>query len=179
MFELRKNFIKSNEINNLLNEISFSRDNIIINNLKIPETRLTYWMSDYKKFYKYGGKIMSPNNMTESVKKIQEKIKKEIGVYFDSVLINYYQNGSIGMKYHSDETYNEWEEESVVISFGDERKIIFREITNKESKCTLLFENGDLLLMKNGCQSTYQHRVCKSKTEKKRISLVFKKSKLI
>ena len=34
MFELRKNFIKSNEINNLLNEISFSRDNIIINNLK-------------------------------------------------------------------------------------------------------------------------------------------------
>ena len=51
------------------------------------------------------------------------------------------------------------------------------EKTNKESKYTLLFENGDLLLMKNGCQSTYQHRVCKSKTEKERISLVFKKSK--
>lgn len=179
MFELRKKFITNNKINSLLNEISFNRDNIIINNLTLPENRLTYWMSDYNKFYKYGGKIMNPNNMTRSVKEIQEKIENEIGIYFDSVLVNYYQNGSIGMKYHSDETYNEWEEESIVVSFGDSRKIIFREISNKENKRTLFFENGDLLFMKNGCQSFYQHRVCKSKTERERISLVFKKSKYI
>ena len=33
-----------------------------------------------------------------------------------------------------------------------------------------------LIFMKEGCQSNYQHKVCKKKLGKERISLVFKRS---
>lgn len=38
------------------------------------------------------------------------------------------------MRYHSDEIYDTWEEESVIISFGITRSIVFREINNYNNK---------------------------------------------
>ena len=174
MFELVSNFIKEDYIENLINEIPFNKDYIFINDKKILENRFTYWMSDLNKSYKYGGKIMKPNKITPTIKIIQNKIKEIYGIYFDSVLVNLYENGGIGMKYHSDETYNEWSEESVVISFGEERKIIFRDKNNYNNKEEYICKNGDLIYMKEGCQSRFQHKICKNNSNENRISLVFK-----
>lgn len=176
MFELVSNFIKEDYIENLINEIPFSKDYIFINDKKILENRFTYWMSDLNKSYKYGGKTMKPNKLSNTVKIIQNKVKEIYGLYFDSVLINFYENGGVGMNYHSDETYNEWSEESVIVSFGDERKVIFRNINDYKQKVEYICKNGDLIFMKEGCQSKYQHKVCKKKLGKERISLVFKRS---
>ena len=176
MFKLVSNFIKEDYIENLINEIPFNKDYIFINDKKILENRFTYWMSDLNKSYKYGGKIMKPNRISDTIKIIQKKIKDSFDIYFDSVLINFYENGCIGMKYHSDETYNEWSEESIIVSFGDERKVIFRSIKDYEQKVEYICKNGDLIFMKEGCQSNYQHKVCKKKLGKERISLVFKRS---
>ena len=80
------------------------------------------------------------------------------------------------MRYHSDAVYDEWYEDTIVISFGSSRNIIFREIKNYDNKQKILLENGDLLFMKEGCQKIYQHKVLKDKKIKNdRISLVFKK----
>lgn len=176
MFGIINNLIDQNYTNNLLEEIPFNKDKIMINGIEIKENRFTYWMSDLNKNYKYGGKIMKPNKLSNTVKIIQNKVKEIYGLYFDSVLINFYENGNVGMNYHSDETYNEWSEESVIVSFGDERKVIFRCINDYEQKVEYICKNGDLIFMKEGCQSKYQHKVCKNKLAKKRISLVFKRS---
>lgn len=179
MFVVYNKFIKESYLNELLNNINFKKDIILINGNEYLEQRYTYWISDINKSYCYGGKIMKPSNSNIIVKKLQEEIKLKLGIYFDSVLINYYESGNIGMKYHSDEVYNEWEEESVIISFGESRKLTFREINNKNIKTDVYLNNGDLLYMQNGCQTNYQHKVCKNKSQNERISLVFKKSKCI
>ena len=176
MFGKIDNFFLIDYYNNLKNEIIFNNDDIFIDGKKIKEERLTSWHSDYDYLYAYGGKTMTSEKMTKTLKKIQFTIELKYGIYFDSVLINYYKDGSSGMRYHSDATYNQWCQDSVVISFGSSRKIIFRESSNFDNKTDIIMNSGDLLFMKEGCQDIYQHRVTKNKSiDKGRISLVFKK----
>ena len=176
MFGIRKNFITNDYFQELKNEIKFNQDEVIINGIPIKEERLTTWMTDNNYSYKYGHKNMNSQPMSKFVKIIQQIIHQKYGELFDSVLINYYKNGNIGMRYHSDEIYNEWDEHSVIISFGTTRKLVFRLIENYEDKTYLDFSSGDLIFMKEGCQKLYQHRVMKdSKITGDRISLVYKK----
>lgn len=176
MFGTIKQFISEVGIDDLKNEINFHQDKIKIGDTEIIEERLTSWMSELGHIYKYGSKIMNPDILSPSIKMIQELINSKYGINYDSVLINYYKDGNIGMRYHSDEIYDEWNEDTVVVSFGSPRYISFREIDNYENKQKILLENGDLLFMKEGCQTKYQHRVMKDKNiTSDRISLVFKK----
>ena len=176
MFGTIKQFISEVDISDLKNEINFHQDKIKIGDIEIIEERQTSWMSELGHKYKYGSKIMNPDILSPSIKMIQELINSKYGINYDSVLINYYKDGNIGMRYHSDEIYDEWNEDTVVVSFGSPRYISFREIDNYENKQKILLENGDLLFMKEGCQTKYQHRVMKDKNiTSDRISLVFKK----
>ena len=135
-------------------------------------------MSDKKYKYIYGQKIMNPEVISPLIKNILEMINKKLNKNYDSILINYYSDGNIGMRYHSDSVYGEWYEDSVVISFGSEREIIFREIDNYSNKIKFIMESGDLLFMKEGCQKLYQHKVSKNRNiTLDRISLVFKRHK--
>ena len=178
MFGINKKFIKSEYFNDLKNEINFVQDDVIIDGIKIKEERLTSWMTDYDYSYKYGSKIMQSKPMSKTIKIIQQIIQQNYGELFDSVLINYYKNGNVGMRYHSDEVYDEWNEHTVVVSFGSTRKLVFRLIDNFDDKTYFDFSSGDLIYMKEGCQSMYQHRVMKdSKINEDRISLVYKKHK--
>ena len=176
MFGIIKNFINEDIIDELKKEINFNQDKIKVGDSEILEERKTCWMSDLGYTYKYGSKIMNPDNLSRTIKRIQNVISNNYGVTYDSVLLNYYKDGNIGMRYHSDATYDEWDEDTVVISFGSSRFISFREIDNYDNKEKILLENGDLLFMKEGCQKKYQHRVLKDKKIiDDRISLVFKK----
>lgn len=178
MFGIYKQFIKKDLFNGLKSEIDFNQDIITVGEHKIKEERKTSWMSDLDYPYKYGEKIMPAKPMTQTVKYIQSVIKQNYGSYYDSVLINYYENGNIGMRYHSDATYDEWEEDTVVVSFGTDRKLAFREIANYENKTYFEVSSGDMIFMKEGCQKKYQHRVLKDKKiSNDRISLVYKKHK--
>jgi alkylated DNA repair dioxygenase AlkB len=176
MFGIIKNFIPDDYLDDLKNEIIFRQDNVIIDNITVKEERKTCWMSDNEYSYKYGEKMMFPDPISNTVKKIQNIIKEKYGKYYDSILINYYLNGNIGMRYHSDETYDEWKDDTVIVSFGESRILSFREINNYENKTKFNFESGDLIFMKEDCQKIYQHRVLKDKKiQNDRISLVFKK----
>lgn len=175
MHGLIKNFASNFTINDIKNEIKLRQNYITVNNIVIKEERLTCWMSDSNYEYKYGSKIMEPDILSSNIKKIQKLILDNYGYYYDSVLINYYENGTVGMRYHSDNIYDEWNEDTVVVSFGSSRKVIFREIDNYDNKIYYDIDNGDLLYMKEKCQERYQHKVAKDKNIKdERISLVFK-----
>lgn len=178
MFGIIKQFINQDLLSKLKNEIKLNQDKILIDGKVINEERKTAWMTDKNYSYKYGSKIMNPIPMSNTVKFIQNIIEEKYGIKYDSVLINYYENGNVGMRYHSDEIYDEWNEDTVIICFGADREIAFREILNYENKTYFNMSNGDLLFMKEGCQQIYQHRVLKNKRiVNDRISLVFKKHK--
>jgi len=175
LFGIEKNFIKNNFFNEIFSSIKLNNDDVIIDGKIIKELRKTCWVSESNHSYRYGGKLMQPQKFSKILKKIQLIVELKYGKYFDSILINYYKDGNIGMRYHSDSIYDEWEEESVVISFGSSRIIKFRDKDNIDDKTEFEMRSGDLIYMKSGCQKKYQHCVCKNKKDEDRISLVFKK----
>ena len=177
-FQFYSKVVTNINIDNLESEIPFSREKINSNGEWIPESRLTCWMSDDNTTLEYSDKEMEPIRLTEKVSEIRDILNQKFGIYFDSVLANYYSDNSVGMRYHSDPLGdNKWDPNFMIVSFGSDRKLIFREIKNVDIKYPFEMSNGDMVHMFDDCQDTYQHSVRRVKTKiGPRISLVFKKS---
>ena len=173
-------YTRNNLLHSIKENITFREDNIIIGRgeekVESKEPRKTCWLSnDENLTFEYSGKIMKPDKIPNIVQEIIDMIYKDFGINFDGVLVNYYENGQVGMGYHSDPIDNKWDNNFIVYSVGDERKFIFREKGNTDNKIEYLFANGDLIYMYDDCQDRYEHSIRKNKREGERISLVFKK----
>lgn len=59
---------------------------------------------------------------------VRDALHALTGQWFDSVLINMYEDGKCGMRYHVDPLYGVWEPPSAVVSLGDMRQFVFREM---------------------------------------------------
>eukprot|EP00198_Chlamydomonas_reinhardtii_P006268 XP_001695604.1 predicted protein [Chlamydomonas reinhardtii] len=128
---------------------------------------------------KYSGKEMvpDPSGMTPAVRKVRDELQRLTGVWYDSVLINYYGDGKCGMRYHVDPLYGVWSPESAVVSIGDTRTFIFREISDYNSRWQYRVRNGDVVRMWGDCQDRLQHCVRVERAAEDagpRMSLVFK-----
>jgi len=177
-FKYYKSIKKENILELLLEKVPLKKEKILIDNVWVEELRKTYWYSEKSQILNYSGKQMNPNPFIPIISELRDLIFQKIGIYFDSVLVNYYENNNIGMRYHSDPLDNgKWSSDFCILSFGDSRKLIFREINNIDKKYEYNLENGDAVHMFDDCQDKFQHCLKKEKiTKGPRISLVFKKS---
>lgn len=95
---------------------------------------------------------------------------------YNSVLINWYEDGGEYIGYHSDKTDQLVPNSNIYgISFGSERIMRFK---NKVDATTIDFklENNSIINMMGGCQSVFQHSIIQTKKVcGKRISLTFRK----
>ena len=157
--------------------------------VKCREPRGTAWFSNNNHTFAYGGKVMKPKPLPPILQTIADQLEKSIKIRYDSVLVNYYPNGSSGMRYHSDplmdpddQTRQIWSDDSAVVSLGDTRRFKVRQTDlPKEGEERFykeyLVQNGDVIHMFNRCQQLFQHTVQTEKRTKDvgpRISLVFK-----
>jgi alkylated DNA repair dioxygenase AlkB len=144
------------------------------------ERRITSWISNHGHNFRYSNKVMtSPvGQMPPITESIRYRLGELLDVSFDSVLLNIYMDGKSGMHYHSDPLYDEWQSEAAVVSFGDTRELVFREIANKDNKYSFPMNNGDVMFMFGDCQTEYEHCLKTMKDAESagpRLSLVFKK----
>lgn len=174
-----KVFSNTNLFYKILEEVTFNQDSFFNNGTWCKELRGTSWMSDnLSTTLEYSGKIMNPNNLSPTISYIRNHLLDTFGIYFDSVLANYYPNGTSAMRFHSDPLANKWDTNFVIVSFGSTRKLVFREIKDYQTKYYIQFEDGDCVHMFDKCQDLYQHSIKKDKhLDKPRISLVFKRLK--
>lgn len=95
---------------------------------------------------------------------------------YNSVLINWYEDGGEYIGYHSDKTDHLVPNSNIYgISFGSERIMRFK---NKVDATTIDYklENNSIINMMGGCQSAFQHSIIQTKKVcGKRISLTFRK----
>ena len=175
-----KYYTDDNLLKKIKENVNFNQDKIKVgkDELERIERRKTSWLSDKENLtFEYSGKVMQPQKIPEYLKELVIKIKNDFGLDFDGILVNYYENGQVGMGYHNDPIEEKWDNNFVIFSIGVDRKFIFREKSNIENKITYNFSNGDLIYMYDNCQELYDHSVRKNKLEGERISLVFKKLK--
>eukprot|EP00624_Nannochloropsis_granulata_P000071 evm.model.NODE_1020_length_8300_cov_26.674698.3 len=89
------------DLEELRAEVDLKRDTIRLSPDKtIEESRLTAWQGT-QPFY-YSGKQMPARPMTPRIARIRDRLEELTGVRYDCVLINMYETGKTGMRYHVD-----------------------------------------------------------------------------
>ena len=108
-------------------------------------------------------KEANPMSNFKNIHSLLGKINASMGTTLNSCLIQYYPNGSSGIRLHDD---FEWEMDHsqpfVNVSIGGCRKIEFftnyQKATETPAK-TVRVQNGSMYTMNTGCQKYFRHRV--------------------
>ena len=175
----------------LTENIAWQQGEIMMFGKKVLEPRLTAWYGDEGKVYTYSGKTQVPLPWNAQLLAIKSRIEQVttpsvfltkttentlISKHFNSVLLNYYRNGTDSMGFHSDNEKELGLNPTIAsVNFGESRRFIFRRKDDKNEKFELLLTHGSLLIMSGEMQHYWQHAVPKEpKKTKPRINLTFR-----
>jgi alkylated DNA repair dioxygenase AlkB len=169
------NYFQKSYLNELTESLNWICPEITLFGKTHPTPRLISWVADEGKIIRYSGMSFQPNEWSEELLYIRNKIEEFDGEY-NGVLANLYRQGSDYMGEHSD---NEKELGMNPIiasaSFGETRKMYFK---HKESKqrVDIELEDKSLLIMKGRTQDFWNHGIPKQKKiHFPRINLTFRK----
>ena len=165
----------SNYLAALLQNIQWKNDESFIYGKLIITKRKAAWYANDNFEYKYSGITKKALPFTEELLAIKKIVEQKTDEQYNSCLLNLYHNGNEGMGWHSD-AEKELKKHSAIasISFGAERKFLFRHKQTKET-IEVQLENGSLLLMKGETQTHWLHRLpATKKIFTSRINLTFR-----
>ncbi len=175
----------------LTENVAWQQGEIRMFGKKVLEPRLTAWYGDEGKVYTYSGKTQIPLPWNSPLLTIKNKIEQvttpsvflaksrennPIINNFNSVLLNFYRNGTDSMGFHSDDEKELGLNPTIAsVNFGESRRFIFRRKDDKNEKFELLLTHGSLLIMSGEMQHYWQHAIPKEpKKTKPRINLTFR-----
>ena len=166
----------SHLLNVLQESLIWSSDQLIMFGKHITTRRKVAWIGDPNCPYTYSGVQKNPQEWTEELLFIKEKLEAIAQSEFNSCLLNLYHDGDDGMGWHSDD---EKELDAHVpiasLSLGATRKFAFKNRADK-STISLFLENGSALIMHPPTQEFWQHSLLKTKKNTGlRINLTFRK----
>jgi alkylated DNA repair dioxygenase AlkB len=161
----------------LLTEIEWKQKSIKLFGREIPEPRLTAWYGDEDALYTYSGITNQPLPWNSLLLTIKHRCEEVCGVEFNSVLLNYYRDGSDSMVWHQDNEPELGAEPIIAsVSFGATRRFQFRHKKRNElPTISVDLSHGNLLIMKGKTQQFWKHQLPKtSKAIGTRINLTFR-----
>jgi len=161
--------------NLLMQNIDWKNDEAIIFGKLIITKRKVAWYGDTNFSYTYSKITKHANIWTDELLAIKNKVELLTGETFNSCLLNLYHNGNEGMAWHSDGEKDLKKEGAIAsVSFGAERKFMFKHKVEKTTVSVLL-ESGSLLLMKDKTQANWLHQLpTTTKVKHPRINLTFR-----
>jgi len=138
--------------------------------------RLIAWYGDVNPGSYLSEKITDVSPWTPDLLMIKSRIEPLANMQFNSVLLNYYRDGSDSVAWHSDKSSSPGKKTVVAsVSFGQVRSFDIRNKQDHSEKYSIKLENGSYLLMKAGLQDGWEHRIAKStKPMKARVNLTFR-----
>jgi alkylated DNA repair dioxygenase AlkB len=152
-------------MNQLIDEVPWRAENIVVWGKSYSQPRLTAWYGDDGMNYTYSGIHLDPLPWTNTLIDIKTRVEKIAGTNFNSVLLNYYRNERDSMGLHSDDE-PELGRRAIIasLSLGEERTFILKHKTRRNLKSVRLrLTSGSLLLMKGETQHYWKHGIDKEK----------------
>jgi len=161
--------------NYLFNHINWKNDQVIIFGKLIETKRKVAWYGDEAFEYHYSNMTKVAEVWTNELIEIKNVIEKLSNETYNSCLLNLYHDGTEGMAWHSDAEKQLKENAAIAsISFGAERKFLFKHKNTKET-VPINLKNGSLLIMKGEIQKYWLHRLpLTKKVNSPRINLTFR-----
>jgi alkylated DNA repair dioxygenase AlkB len=143
----------------------------------VDSPRLSCWIGDPGTAYAYSGTRFEPKPWPAALLPMRERLSRETGVDFNSMLANCYRDGSDYMGWHSDNERALGQRPVIAsLSLGQARRFVFRQRSGSRDKHELMLSNGALLLMAGDTQALYQHALpATAKPVAARINLTFRR----
>ncbi len=157
--------------------IAWKQDWINFYGKRTPLPRLTSWYGDPGKAYTYSGIKSQPNQWNKGLLFLKNAIENSSGVMFNSVLLNWYRDGSDHLSWHSDDE-KELGVNPIIASanFGATRDFIVRRKDDISQKISFPLKHGTLLLMRGELQHFWEHSVPKRKNvSSSRFNMTFRR----
>ncbi|MBJ7553668.1 alpha-ketoglutarate-dependent dioxygenase AlkB family protein [Marinomonas spartinae] len=138
--------------------------------------RRVAFIADRGLCYRYTGKDHYGKGWPNCLAEIRKQAEYLAGQSFNSVLLNWYQNGDDYMGWHADnETILGPAPVIAMLSLGATRDFLFRLKKNHSVKHSIALEGGSWLVMSASTQVLWQHCLPKRKrVQEERISLTFR-----
>jgi alkylated DNA repair dioxygenase AlkB len=165
-------------MNQLIDEVPWRADNIVVWGKTVPQPRLIAWYGDTGANYTYSGIHHDPLPWTDILIDIKNRVEKVAGTKFNSVLLNYYRHHRDSMGLHSDDEPELGHRPIIAsLTLGEDRAFILRHKTRRDLKTfRLQLASGSLLLMKGETQHCWKHGIEKKKRPcGSRVNLTFRR----
>lgn len=142
-----------------------------------PLPRLTAWYGDKGASYAYSGIRSDPNPWNEGLLYLKDRLERALGASFNSVLLNWYRDGSDSLNWHADDEPELGPEPTIAsVSFGVTRQFLFKPKNASRTQLTFDLVEGSLVVMKGSTQRNWVHSVPKRKSIRgSRFNLTFRK----
>ena len=165
-------------MNQLINEVRWRAENIVVWGKTYPQPRLTAWYGDNGINYTYSGIQLVALPWTDTLIDIKNRIEKFAGTDFNSVLLNYYRSHRDSMGLHSDDEPELGRRPIIAsLSLGEQRTLVLKHKTKIDLKSVRLkLASGSMLLMKGDTQHYWKHGIEKEKRPcGPRVNLTFRR----
>ena len=143
----------------LLDVVEWKHETITMWGKKRTLRRRVAWYGDPGKNYAYSGNSLRPKAWNKDLTVIKEKIEALSSIRFNSVLLNDYEDGNVGMGWHCDDE-KELGKDPVIgsVSFGVDRDFYLKP-KNKSSneRVKIRASNGSFILMNGATQHHWLH----------------------
>lgn len=164
-----------------LNEIEFrnikwTQDYIKIFGKEIPLPRLTAWYGDQGASYQYSGIRSDPHPWNAGLSYLRDTIQSRCDATFNSVLLNWYRDGSDSLSWHADDETELGTNPTIAsVSFGAPREFHFKPKGDTKTRLKFRLTSGSLVLMAGETQKKWVHSVPKRKGVKSsRFNMTFR-----
>ncbi len=164
-------------LQHLLAQTEWRQDHIRIYGKLRKLPRLTAWYGDPGCRYEYSGITLAPLPWIRCLSTLRARLETLTGDCFNSVLLNYYRDGSDRMGWHSDDEQTLGLNPVIgSLSLGATRRFRLQHKTDKALKKSIELCGGSYLLMAGATQHHWRH--CITRTQRvcgPRINLTFRK----
>lgn len=164
-------------LENVLKDLSWRQDFITMYGKTHPLPRMTAWHGEEGLVHSYSGIKMVAVKWTPVLLKLKIQLEADLNTTFNSVLVNYYRDGSDHMSYHSDDEKELGQNPIIAsLSFGETRSFQLKHKFDLSKKTfSLSITDGSLVVMRGELQHFWVHKI--AKTAKKigpRVNLTFR-----
>jgi len=161
----------------LLAEVAWATHHVRLFGRELPSPRLSCWIGDAGAMYRYSGVSHAPHPWPECLLPVRERLQREAGVRFNSVLANLYRDGRDSMGWHSDDEPELGSCPTIAsLSLGGTRRFVFRHRRDASIRHALELPHGSLLVMRGDTQANYRHALPKTaRPVAARINLTFRR----
>lgn len=161
-------FKRSLKLFEVFKNLPFEQKPIVIPTGVVYQPRLTSWHGDPGKSYTYSGLTVNPEPWTPELSSLKEELSEFVGVSFNSVLANYYRDGSDSIGKHSDNELglgpNPDDRIIASVSFNGPRDFILRHRSKSEVH-KISLQCGSLLVMRGTTQQHWTHEIPKTRCQ--------------